>query len=336
MLKRGLPAAAIATASVAVLLGLIYVGSRGLKDFDSALAGYAVASVFALAASVYRYTRWITRPPTWRYFRAGWANFLSWRNFRRYTLLIPLCLVDTTSSPRPSSASAGSAAGSRTWRSSGACCSRARSPSRSRSAGSASATWTVPVPALVLRHPDVLASRPSRRSAGCLVPRAGLHRAAADRGAGGRILAAGHRRWPARDPALRLRPDAAGAAVRDRRDRPGAHRVVALVGRQVLLVHVAVHQVTVVAWLIVAAVRQVLPHRPAAGRDRRDAVPDRQPGSRALRTRAVRPATALRCGGELPSEQFVERPEGDARRPRPALQAGTMAHGCAPGLLPDL
>ncbi len=31
----------------------------------------------------------MTRPPTWRYFRAGWSNFLSWRNFRRYTLLIP-------------------------------------------------------------------------------------------------------------------------------------------------------------------------------------------------------------------------------------------------------
>ncbi|MFN8634574.1 MAG: hypothetical protein U0893_12010 [Chloroflexota bacterium] len=42
-----------------------------------------------MAAIVYRYTRWITRPPTWRYFRAGWVNFLSWQNFRRYTLLIP-------------------------------------------------------------------------------------------------------------------------------------------------------------------------------------------------------------------------------------------------------
>lgn len=68
---------------------LIYVGSRGLRDFDSALIGYAVGTVFAVAGLVYRYTLWITRPPTWRYFRAGWANFLSWRNFRRYTTLIP-------------------------------------------------------------------------------------------------------------------------------------------------------------------------------------------------------------------------------------------------------
>ena len=35
---------------------LIYVGSRGLRDFDSALIGYAVATLFAIAALTYRYT----------------------------------------------------------------------------------------------------------------------------------------------------------------------------------------------------------------------------------------------------------------------------------------
>ena len=65
-MRRELPAAALAAADVLVLLALIYVGSRGLRDFDSALAGYAVATVFATAAIVYRYTLWITRPPTWR------------------------------------------------------------------------------------------------------------------------------------------------------------------------------------------------------------------------------------------------------------------------------
>ncbi|HEY7029989.1 MAG TPA: hypothetical protein VH482_01615 [Thermomicrobiales bacterium] len=74
---------------VAVVLVLIFVGSRGLRDFDSTLIGYAVATVFAIAALTYRYTLWLGRPPTWRYFRAGWTEFLSWRNFRRYTLLIP-------------------------------------------------------------------------------------------------------------------------------------------------------------------------------------------------------------------------------------------------------
>lgn len=84
-----MPAAMLAMAAALVLLALIYVGSRGLKDFDSALIGYTVGTVFAVTGLVYRYTLWITRPPTWRYFRAGWANFLSWRNFRRYTFLIP-------------------------------------------------------------------------------------------------------------------------------------------------------------------------------------------------------------------------------------------------------
>src|SRR5690348_18495022 len=73
----------------AVLLILIFIGSRGLRDFDSALIGYAVATVFTVAALAYRYTLWIGRPPTWRYFKAGWVNFLSVKNFLRYTLLIP-------------------------------------------------------------------------------------------------------------------------------------------------------------------------------------------------------------------------------------------------------
>jgi hypothetical protein len=89
MRRRELPAAAIALLAAALLVLLMYIGSRGFKDFDSALIGYAVGTVFALAAIVYRYTLWITRPPTWRYFKAGWVNFLSWQNFRRYTLLIP-------------------------------------------------------------------------------------------------------------------------------------------------------------------------------------------------------------------------------------------------------
>jgi hypothetical protein len=63
MRKRELPAALIALASALVLIVLIYVGSRGLKDFDSALIGYAVATIFATAAIVYRYTLWIIRPP---------------------------------------------------------------------------------------------------------------------------------------------------------------------------------------------------------------------------------------------------------------------------------
>lgn len=82
-------AVAVAILAALLLMLLIYVGSRGMRDFDTALIGYAVAVLFTLVALTYRYTLWISRPPTWRYFRAGWANFLSWKNFRHYTLLIP-------------------------------------------------------------------------------------------------------------------------------------------------------------------------------------------------------------------------------------------------------
>jgi hypothetical protein len=51
--------------------------------------GYAVATVFAAAAVVYRYALWITRPPTWRYFVGGWRSFFSGQNFRRYFALVP-------------------------------------------------------------------------------------------------------------------------------------------------------------------------------------------------------------------------------------------------------
>ncbi|MCK6529675.1 MFS transporter [Myxococcota bacterium] len=91
-MRRELPAAAVAVAVAVLLVAAIYFGSRGLRDFDSALVGYAVATVFAAAALAGRYTRWISRPPTWRYFRAGWTRFLSFRNFRRYATLVPTAL----------------------------------------------------------------------------------------------------------------------------------------------------------------------------------------------------------------------------------------------------
>lgn len=73
----------------AITILLVIAGSRGLRDFDAALIGYAVATVFAIAALTYRYKLWIARVPTGTYFRAGWADFLSWRHARRYTRLVP-------------------------------------------------------------------------------------------------------------------------------------------------------------------------------------------------------------------------------------------------------
>jgi hypothetical protein len=88
-MQRRLSAGILSTITAVILVILIFLGSRGFKDFDSALIGYAVATVVAFSALVYRYTIWLTRPPTWRYFKGGWTSFLSWKNFRRYLTLIP-------------------------------------------------------------------------------------------------------------------------------------------------------------------------------------------------------------------------------------------------------
>ena len=73
---------------------LIALGSRGFHWFDAALIGYAVASIFAIAAVTYKYSFWLARPPTGRYWRRSWALFLSFENFRRYSLLIPKAIGD--------------------------------------------------------------------------------------------------------------------------------------------------------------------------------------------------------------------------------------------------
>lgn len=64
--------------SLAALLvvGFIFLGSGALTRFDTPLAAYAAATVFAAFAIVYRYAMWIQRPPTWKYFQAGWRLFL--------------------------------------------------------------------------------------------------------------------------------------------------------------------------------------------------------------------------------------------------------------------
>jgi hypothetical protein len=81
--------------AAALLVGLIALGSRGFHWFDAALIGYAVATVFSVAAVTYKYTFWLSRPQTGRYFWRSWQLFLSWENFRHYTTLIPRAIVST-------------------------------------------------------------------------------------------------------------------------------------------------------------------------------------------------------------------------------------------------
>jgi hypothetical protein len=79
--------------AAAILTLLIIIGSRGFHWFDAALIGYAVATIFATAAVTYKYTFWLTRPPTGRYWKRSWQLFFSYENFRRYTSLIPKAIV---------------------------------------------------------------------------------------------------------------------------------------------------------------------------------------------------------------------------------------------------
>jgi hypothetical protein len=58
-----------------VVAGII-LGSRFLKDFDTALVPYAGATVFAAFGLGYRYVMWLRRPPTRLYWFRGWEIFL--------------------------------------------------------------------------------------------------------------------------------------------------------------------------------------------------------------------------------------------------------------------
>src|SRR4051794_11847409 len=59
------------------LLGVaIFVGSRNLRHIDAALVGYTFACLFAAFGLGYRYSMWLQRPPTWRYWWRGWQSFL--------------------------------------------------------------------------------------------------------------------------------------------------------------------------------------------------------------------------------------------------------------------
>ncbi|WP_030272362.1 hypothetical protein [Streptomyces sp. NRRL B-24484] len=86
--------ASLAASGACVLLILaIVLGSRGLRDFDSALVPYAVATVFLTFGVVHRYTVWISAPAAARLFRQGWRAALSWHNLRRLPTALPRLAV---------------------------------------------------------------------------------------------------------------------------------------------------------------------------------------------------------------------------------------------------
>jgi nitrate reductase gamma subunit len=60
-----------------LVLAGIYFGSRRLRDFDAALVPYAGASIFSAFGLGYRYSMWLTKPPTRLYWRRGWRLFFA-------------------------------------------------------------------------------------------------------------------------------------------------------------------------------------------------------------------------------------------------------------------
>ncbi len=59
-----------------VLALLIVVGSRNLAHFDAALVAYTFSLLFATFGLTYRYSMWLSRPPTAMFWRRGWQALL--------------------------------------------------------------------------------------------------------------------------------------------------------------------------------------------------------------------------------------------------------------------
>jgi hypothetical protein len=80
-----------------LVLAGIYFGSRRLRDFDAALVPYAAASVFSAFGLGYRYSMWLTKPPTRLYWRRGWRLFFTparvAQNLARLTTLFAVNIV---------------------------------------------------------------------------------------------------------------------------------------------------------------------------------------------------------------------------------------------------
>lgn len=81
--------------TAALVLAGIYFGSRRLRDFDVALVPYAGASVFSAFGLGYRYSMWLTKPPTRLYWWRGWRLFFApSRVVQNVAQLFPLFAVN--------------------------------------------------------------------------------------------------------------------------------------------------------------------------------------------------------------------------------------------------
>jgi hypothetical protein len=84
------PSVAHGVIATIALVILIVVGSRNLADFDSALIGYTFACLFMAFGVVYRYSVWLSKPPTRNLWIRGWQILFQpsrWRLRRIATIL---------------------------------------------------------------------------------------------------------------------------------------------------------------------------------------------------------------------------------------------------------
>ncbi|MBS4041797.1 MAG: MFS transporter [Flavobacteriales bacterium] len=84
----------VATLATALLLALIFYGSRDLQNFDAALITYLFGTIFALFGVTYRYTVWIQRPPTWMYFKRGFQLFFKGRIFYHFGFFVKKAVLN--------------------------------------------------------------------------------------------------------------------------------------------------------------------------------------------------------------------------------------------------
>ncbi len=87
---RGLQRNAYLAATVATVFLVIAIiaGSRRLQNFDPALIGYLFGTIFACFGIVFRFTCWLQRPPTWRFFCRTWEILFSRRGPKLIGLIV--------------------------------------------------------------------------------------------------------------------------------------------------------------------------------------------------------------------------------------------------------
>lgn len=77
-----------------LLIASIVIGSRNLANFDAALVAYLFGCIFACFGVTYRYSVWLQRPPTRRYFVRTWQLLFSRQGLANLTELTKRFGVD--------------------------------------------------------------------------------------------------------------------------------------------------------------------------------------------------------------------------------------------------